>query len=96
MVCIVPLTARVRTSPPPGLSSDMTWLFWNPSILAQNEERLSWKFWDWIPQQASAALTEASDPLSLSERHCDQSRRLLSSLRVMKTSHTESENRQGA
>lgn len=35
IVCIVPLIARVRTSPPPGLSSDMTSLIWNPSIRAQ-------------------------------------------------------------
>src|SRR5947199_7316556 len=86
-MCIVLLTARVLTSPPLGLSCEMTSWSWNPSIRAQNEERLSGKFCDWIPQQASATLTGEEDPIILFERQCDQSRRLLNSSRIMRSSH---------
>src|SRR5436309_4868716 len=87
-MCIVLLTARVLTSPPPGLSCEMTSWSWNPSIRAQNEERLSGKFCDWIPQQAPATLTGEEDPIILCERQCDHSRRLLSSSRIMRPLHT--------
>src|SRR5438094_9570239 len=86
-MCIVLLTARVLTSSPPGLSCEMTSRSWNPLILAQNEERLSGKFCDWIPQQAPATLTGEEDPTILRERQCNKRRRLLSSSRIMRSSH---------
>src|SRR5207249_1269859 len=71
MVCIVDRTVQVLTRPPLGLSSDVRSESRNPSIRAQNDEKLSRKSCEFMPQHASATFTAARGPEALRERYCE-------------------------
>ena len=77
IMCIVLRTVHVLTRPPLGLSSAMRSESWNPLTLAQNDEKLSRKSWELMPQLASATLTTDLGPLALCERYCEASSLLL-------------------
>src|SRR5213594_2027970 len=71
MVCIVDRTVQVLTSPPLGLSSDVRSESWNRFIRAQNDEKLSRRSWEFMPQHASATFTAARGPEAFWERYCE-------------------------
>src|SRR5207249_10367179 len=82
MVCIVDRTVQVLTRPPLGLSSDVRSESRNPSIRAQNDESLSRKSWEFMPQHASATFTAARGPEAWRERYCEAKSLLLRALNV--------------
>src|SRR5439155_14483798 len=82
MVCIVDRTVQVLTRPPLGLSSDVRSESWNRFIRAQNDEKLSRRSWEFMPQHASATFTAAPGPEAFRERNCEAESRLLRALKT--------------
>jgi len=82
MVCIVDRTVQVLTRPPLGLSSDVRSESWNRFIRAQNDEKLSRRSWEFMPQHASATFTAALGPEAFRERNCEAKSLLLRAFNV--------------